>query len=67
MHAISDSMSPSVRHLQRKEDSSVRGGCLGFTTFDAQQIEAPKNRLFPSAQAFAVVANQYHGIDFSAR
>jgi hypothetical protein len=37
---------------------------LGFTTFDARQIEQSKTPFISNAQAVAVVANRYDGIDF---
>lgn len=46
---------------------SVRGAIhegIGFTTFDAQQIERSKDPFVSSPKAVAVVANRYDGIDF---
>lgn len=37
---------------------------LGFRTFDADDIEASKKPFMAEAQAVAVVANRYDGIDF---
>lgn len=37
---------------------------LGFVTFDAREIEQSKTPFVSVAQAVAVVANRYDGIDF---